>query len=630
MNPLIGLYRFPRGGVYGGESFDYYKQNYKYYDAGRNMYLQNWYTEVTTWEQNPFWLTNMLPSEDQRYRTIANLSLSFKLNDNFTLRARGNGDLILNNYNMKMYAGTVAALTGSSHGANGRYMVDESNSLGLYGDIMLSYQQTFGDFAVNATLGSSITDNRGKSMGIDSYPGGLYNPNLFNSGNIDYNAGSPSLGQYHNQAQSVFFAGQVGYKDWLYLDVTARNDWTSNLAFTKYVDKGFFYPSIGATWLLNESLNLPEWITLGKVRGAWSQVGNGLPSYRSNPLNSVGRAGTIGYNSTAPFNELRPEMTTSIEFGTEWRLFSSRLELDFTYYKTNTRDQLFSLSAPSGSAYTTYYVNAGNIQNQGIELTLSGSPIWTKDFRWKTGINYSLNRNEVLELAEGLGYFTVSGSGSNSYAMRLEVGGSFGDIYGRKFARDEQGNIQYDDKGLPMPDKTDLKKVGNTAPKYTLGWNNTLTYKGFSLYFLIDGRFGGEVLSLTQAELDKYGVSKQTGDDRDRGYVAFDGKNVSNVEGFYNIVGGRDGITEHYVYDATNIRLRELSIGYTFPKKWLVGMPFIQGIDLSLIGRNLFFLKNNAPYDPDGTLSVGNSLQGVDAFGMPSTRSFGFNFKVNF
>ncbi|MDH6358250.1 SusC/RagA family TonB-linked outer membrane protein [Parabacteroides sp. PF5-9] len=629
MNPLVGVYRFPRGGVYGGESFAYYKENYQYMDTGRNMYLQNWYTEPTTFEQNPFWLINKTPNEDERYRTIANLTLSYKINDHFTIQGRGNADFITDNYEMKMYAGTTPSLAG---GTNGRYLVSESNSLSLYGDAMLTYQQSFKDFTVNATIGASIKDDKGKSLGLDSRPGGLYNPNLFTVGNMDLNGGSPSMNKYHAQEQAVFFAGQVGFRDWLFLDVTARNDWTSTLAFTKYKNKGFFYPSVGLTYVINESLELPEFINLGKIRGAWSKVGNGLPRYRSNPLNSVGSGGVISYNSTAPFSELKPEMTTSIEVGTEWRLFGSRLEFDFTYYKTNTKNQLFSLSAPSGSKYTTYYMNAGNIQNQGIEIVLGGSPVWVGDFRWKTGVNFSLNRNKVKELVKELPdyYFNIGGGGSNSYTMRLEEGGSFGDFYGRTFKRDEAGTIQYDDKGLPIPEMKDLMKLGNTSPDFNLGWQNTFTYKDFSLYFLIDGRFGGEVLSLTEAELDKYGVSKITGIDRDRGGVRFDGKVFENVDAFYNKVGGRDGITEHYVYSATNIRLRELSIGYSLPRSIINSIGFIKGANISLIGRNLFFFKNDAPYDPDGSLSVGNSLQGVDVFGMPSSRSFGFNLKVNF
>lgn len=626
LNPLVGLYKFPRGGVQGGESFAYYRDHYQIMNAERNMYLQNWYTAPTSFDQNPYWLTNRLPSDDKRYRTIANLSLSFKLNEYFTIQARGNADFVSDAYEMKMFAGTDTSIAGT----NGRYITDESHDLSVYGDAMLTYQQKFKNFSVNATLGASIKDETGKNIGFDSFGGGLYNPNIFSAGNIDHNNGSPSLNKYHEQEQAIFFAGQVGFKDWLFLDVTARNDWTSTLAYTKYLNKGFFYPSAGLTWVMNEALKMPSWIDLGKIRGAWSKVGNGLPRYRSHPLNGVGRGGVISYNTTAPFDELKPEMTTSVETGTEWRFFGSRLEFDFTYYQTRTKNQLFSLSAPSGSKYTTYYVNAGDIKNEGIEIVLGGTPVMTNDFRWKTSVNFALNRNKVIELAEGLGYFSFGGGGSNSYGMRLEVGGSFGDIYGRKFLRDDNGNYKYDEDGMPMPDKSDLKKIGNTSPDFNLGWQNTFTYKGFTLYFLIDGRFGGDVISLTQAELDKQGVSKVTGDARREGGVRFDGKTIEDVARFYTIVGGRDGITENYIYNATNIRLRELSIGYTLPAKWFATLPVVKGADLSLIGRNLFFFKNDAPYDPDGTLSVGNSLQGVDVFGMPSTRSFGFNLKVNF
>ena len=626
LNPLVGLYRFPRGGVQGGQPFSYYKKEYEIYDASRNMYLQNWHKTPDSFEENPYWIINKTPSTDKRYRTLANLTLSWKFNDYLTLAARGNVDFINDTYEKKMYAGTDASLAQT----NGRFISEMSNSLSVYGDIMLTYNQTFGDFAVNASVGASIKDDSGKNSGFDSYSGGMYNPNLFSLWNIDLNNSSSSLGKYHGQNQAVFFAGQVGFKDWLFLDVTARNDWTSTLAFTDYLHKGFFYPSVGLTWILSDALSLPSWINLGKVRAAWSQVGNGLPSYRSRPLNSVGRSGVISYNTTAPFTKLKPEMTTSLEFGTEWRFFDSRLEVDLTYYKTNTRNQLFSLSAPSGSKYNTYYVNAGNIENKGFEAVVGITPILNNNFSWKTSFNGALNRNKVKELAEGLGYFSFGGGGSNNYGMRLEVGGSFGDLYGRTFQRDESGNIKYDAEGIPIADKGDLQKIGNTSPKFNLGWANTFTWKGITLYLLFDGRFGGDVLSLTNADLDKYGVTKATGKARRDGGVKFDGKTITNVERFYTIVGGRDGVTEYYVSDATNIRLRELSIGYSLPARWLTNVPVVKGADISFIGRNLFFIMNNAPYDPDGALSVGNSLQGVDAFGTPSTRSFGFNIKLTF
>jgi len=185
-------------------------------------------------------------------------------------------------------------------------------------------------------------------------------------------------------------------------------------------------------------------------------------------------------------------------------------------------------------------------------------------------------------------------------------------------------------------DKSDLKKIGNTSPDFNLGWSNTFTYKGFSLYFLIDGRFGGDVLSLTEADLDKQGVSKRSGSDRNNGGISFDGKFLKEneaktfIKDFYSIVGGRDGISEHYIYSGTNIRLRELSVGYTLPRSFFTPNSVVKNVELSLIGRNLFFFKNDAPYDPDGIMSTGNSLQGVDVFGIPSTRSFGFNLKANF
>jgi TonB-linked SusC/RagA family outer membrane protein len=628
LNPLIGLYHFPIGGPTGGESFEYYRDNYSILNPARNLYVQNWYPGgITTMEQSPYWLVRKQESVDVRARTIANLSLSYKINNNLTLQARGNADFISDKYDKKMYAGGHSTFTG----LNGAYLVMEGTDLSLYADILLTYQRQISDFMLNTTLGGSVSDyNVNKSTVNAGGSDGMYYPNIFTMGNMNLAVGTARQEIIRRLSQSAFFAGQLSFRDWLFLDITARNDWTSTLAFTESKWSGFFYPSVGLTWVLNESLQLPAWVTLGKLRGAWSQVGNGLPEYISNPLNTLGSGGNLVFNTKAPFTELKPEKTTSIEVGTEWRLFGSRIEFDFTYYETNTRNQLFTLAAPAGSKYSEYYVNAGNIRNRGIEIILGGSPVLTEDFRWKTSVNYSTNKNKVLELAEGLGYFSFGQLTSNSYLMRLEVGGSFGDFYGYKFLRDESGNISYNNEGLPIGDKSTFQKIGNTAPKFNLGWQNTFTYKDFSLYFLFDGRFGGDVLSLTLADLDRQGVTKATGIDRDNGYVSFDGKQIKNVEGFYSLVGGRDGITEYYVYDATNIRLRELSIGYTLPQKIFKENAVVKSVDVSLVGRNLFFIANNAPYDPDNILSTGNDLQGVDVFAMPTSRSFGINIKANF
>ncbi len=641
MNPLIGLYHFPRGGVEGGKDFNYYKDNYQVMNTGRNIMDQNWYkTSGTDMEQNPYWLINKVPNEDTRYRTIMNLSVKYKFNDLFSIQARGSADYITDKDNTRMYAGTSPILCGMNSagtGTNGRYSYNEKSELSTYGDILFTYQQQFENISINASVGGSINDYNGNGTGFDSYPGTLSIPNVFTMQNITLNAGSLSDWKTHTQSQSVFFTGQIGLKDQLFLDVTARNDWTSTLAFTKYKNKGFFYPSIGLTWLLNETLKLPSWINLGKIRGAWSQVGNGLSAYTSNPLNWVTKNGSIGFNTTAPFADLKPEKTTSIEVGTEWRFFDSRLEFDFTYYKTNTKNQLFTLDAPSGSEFNQYYVNAGDIQNTGVEIMLNATPVMTNNFRWKTGVNFATNKNEAKKLAgEELGYFQFSGGESNNVWSRLEVGGSFGDFYGTTFVRDDNGKIKYDEKGLPEVDKSNAKKLGNSNPDFNLGWSNTITWKDFSLYFLIDGRFGGKVMSLTEADLDQQGVSAATGAARDRGYVMLEGHKIEggndnqNITDFYNLVGGRAGVTEYYTYSATNIRLRELSIGYSLPQTWLAKTGVIKSAQISLVGRNLFFFKNNAPYDPDGMMSTSNRLQGVDVFGMPTNRSIGFNLKVNF
>ena len=438
--------------------------------------------------------------------------------------------------------------------------------------------------------------------------------------------------------QSVFATAQLGWKESLYLDLTARNDWSSTLAYTKH--SSFFYPSVGLSWIINNSLTMPEWINFGKVRGSWSKVGNDLPLFISNPVagsnDLIVAGGAIQTNSKAPFDELKPEMSTSWEVGTEWKFFDYRLDFDFTYYKTNTKNQLFTLPSSAGAAYKYYYVNAGNIQNQGWEIALDATPVMAKDFMWSTTLNFASNRNKIVALHEDLKEFVYGPTSfSSSYAMKLIKGGSIGDVYGKAFVRDASGNIVYETEGnnagLPKVEGDgNTVKVGNSNPKFQLGWNHTLSYKDLSLYFLIDCRYGGKVLSQTQADMDLYGVSEITGKARDNGYVMLEGQRIENVKGFYKIVGGRAGTTEYYMYDATNIRLRELSLSYQLPASWMEKSKVLKKAQVSFIARNLFFFYKKAPFDPDLVLSTGNDNQGIDVYGMPTTRSWGFSLKCEF
>ena len=630
MNPLVGLYRFPRG-----ENLSYYKDHFEAYDEERNLNVQNWHTFTEDFEQNPYWIVNRIQSKETRTRIILSLSANFKINDWLTIQARGNMDYWADKLRQKFYASTATALCG----ANGRYIEMDYQETQMYGDVMAMFKKTWGDFTLDAAIGGSINDRIRNSTRYDSKNASLKFANVFNIANIIMNS-SASIDQKideHRQLQSIFGTAQIGYKEKLFLDLTARNDWASTLAYTEHEKAGFAYPSVGLSILLDKWVKLPEWISFAKLRGAYSKVGNDIPVFVTNSASHISAGGEIQANDAAPFKDMEPEMTHAMEFGTEWRFFQHRLGINLTYYRTNTYNQFFKLPALAGDKYAFRYVNAGNIQNQGWEVTLNGTPILTSDFTWKTSINFSTNKNKIVKLHDELKELVYGPTSfSSSYAMKLVKGGSIGDIYGKAFVRDAAGNIVYetegDYKGLPLVEGDgNTVKVGNANPVFMMGWDHTFSYKGFSLYFLLDWRYGGKVLSQTQAEMDLYGVSEITADARDRGYVMLEGQQIDNVKGFYkNVVGGRAGVTEYYMYDATNLRLREVSLSYNFSKKWIQKTKVLKDVQLSFVARNLCFLYKKAPFDPDLVLSTGNDNQGIEVFGMPTTRSLGFTLKCEF
>ena len=630
MNPLVGLYRFPRG-----EDLSYYKDNYEIYDPERKLGIQNWHTFTEDFEQNPYWIQNRIQSKETRMRSIISLSANLRINSWLTVQARGSVDYISDKMRQKFYASTAPALCG----ANGRYIEMDYQETLIYGDVMAMGKRKWEDFALDVAIGGSINDKNVNSTRYDSKNASLKYANVFNLANIVMN-GSASIDQKidsRRQLQSVFGTAQVGYQDKVFLDLTARNDWASTLAYTSHEKSGFFYPSAGLSFLIDKWIQLPEWISFAKLRGTYSKVGNDIPQFITNSVSHITAGGELQANDAAPFKEMEPEMTHSVEVGTEWRFFQSRLGFNLTYYRTNTHNQFFKLHALAGDMYAYRYVNAGDIQNRGWELTVDATPVLTPDFTWKTSLNFSSNRNKIKELHEELKELVYGPSSfSSSYAMKLVKGGSIGDIYGKAFVRDVEGNIVYqtegDHKGLPAVEgEGNTIKVGNANPRFIMGWNHTFSYKGFSLYFLLDWRYGGKILSQTQAEMDLYGVSQVTALARDRGYVTLEGQQIDNVKGFYkNIVGGRAGVTEYYMYDATNLRLREVSLNYTFPKKWMQKTKVLKDLQLAFVARNLCFLYKKAPFDPDLVLSTGNDNQGIEVFGMPTTRSLGFTVKCEF
>ena len=630
MNPLVGLYRFPRG-----MDITEYKEHFEVWSEERHLNVQNWHAPTEDFEQNPYWIQERITSRDQRTRAIVSLALNLKITNCFSVQARGNVDYVNDKFRQKYYASTAPALAGN----NGRYIDSGNEQVQTYGDVIGTYKGKFSDFSLDVSLGVSISRKKANELRYDSKTASLKFANVFNIANINMNTSAYISEQIDaiREMQSLFITTQIGFRDYLFLDVSARNDWSSTLAYTSRESRGFFYPSIGVSCLMNRVLKLPEQVTSGKVRVAWSKVGNDIPLYITNPVAHVLAGGGIQASDAASFEEMKPEMSLSVEVGTEWKFFDSRLHIDFTYYQTHTKNQFFKLPAKDGDEYAYRYVNAGNIQNTGVELMIEGTPVEIKNFSWKTGINYAFNKNKVVRLHAELPVFQYGPYGfSSSYAMKLKKGGSFGDIYGKAFKRDTDGKILYETdgerQGLPMIEGDgNTVKVGNANPDFTLGWTNTFSWKGLVLSLLVDGRYGGKVLSQTQADMDMYGVTKVTGDARDRGYVMLEGEKITNVKGFYkSIVGGRAGVTEYYMYDATNFRLRELALGYTFPKRWMEATKFFRDVQLAFIARNLFFIYKEAPFDPDLILSTGNDNQAIEVYGMPTTRSMGFSLRVMF
>ncbi len=618
-NPLTGLYFFPRG-----LDFNTYRDDFEVFNPDRNFNVQNWVADRDI-QQNPHWILNRNLNTQTRNRVIASLSAKIKLSDWLDLKLRGNKDKALDNITQQIYASTQATLSD----ANGRYILNRLDNDQTYADAILSANKQFDQLSVNANVGMSHRRVEFAQDNFDSQGADLRFANIFSLQNINQPNANFSQDLTRTKLNAAFASVSLGMNSTYYLDATVRNDWSSSLP-----DQSFLYYSVGGSVVLSELMS-SSGIDFLKVRASYATVGNDVAAYVANARTSnheISSVTGLNVNRVGPIpgTTLEPELSKSIEIGVDLRTFDNRLSLDLAYYKTNTTNQFIRISAPAGSGFSQYLVNAGDVQNSGIEAFLGVDLVRGQDFTWNVGLNAAANANEILELHPALdnGEFFINDAGVNSYAMVIRTGGSFGDIYGRKFARDANGNIIVDG-GVPQPNDGALEFVGNPNPDFMAGLNNTLTYKGVTMRFLIDGRFGGEVMSITEALLDEFGVSQRSADARDAGGVDINGTKV-DAETYYTAVGGRSGITENYVYDATNIRLRELSIGFNLPKSFVESIGFLDNARLSLIGRNLFFITNNAPFDPDVTFSTGVGFQGVDVFSLPSTRSFGFNLSLGF
>ncbi|SFE92870.1 TonB-linked SusC/RagA family outer membrane protein [Sunxiuqinia elliptica] len=624
LNPLTGLYLFPRD-----KDFQSYKDNYEVFNTDRNMYLQNWFVE-DHFQSNPYWVINKEPKTDLSKRLIASATLEYFITDKLKFQARGNVDYAVKSYEQQHAAGSNP----TNVSANGRWQYQKYEDKSVYTDGIFTYQNDFGAFSLDATLGASYQETvLGDGIAVDNGTNDLLYPNEFFFQNLPFNVQVRSIYAGKVIKQGVFGNFQLGFKEMLFLDLSGRNDWASTLAGTG--NDSYFYPAIGLTGIVSEMVTLPDFISFGKVRASSTTVANEVPFNKINPQHSINSGGGVDRNTQQPFRTLKPEMQTSIELGTDWRFFNGRFGFDFTYYHVDSKDQFIPLPAPSGSGYTTYFINAGKIVNKGVELTVNTIPVKTRNFTWNSTFNYSKNNSEVEELVPEFEDKRIDLGSSEGYSTYLLAGGSFYDLYGYKFQRNEQGQIILDEKTGKPQKTTEREYLGNLEPEWSLGWNNSMRYKNVSLSFLINAKVGGKVVSQTESMLDGYGVSKRTGDARDNGGVvainAIQGTTpVTEIDAktYYTTIGDRNGILEAYVYDRTNVRLSQLALTYDFDMTKL-SLP-LKAASVSLVGQNLFFIYKDAPYDPELAMNTGLGSQSLDNFNLPSTRTYGFNLKITF
>lgn len=619
LNPLTGLYFFPRDRDYA-----YYAKNYQVFNAQRNMYLANWFVN-DHFQSNPEWIIHNQPKEDQIRRAIVNTTVDFHLNKNLELQLRGNYDYAVRSHEQKNKAGSNST---NVH-PNGSWEFEKFTDELLYGDAILSYNSIIGSTRINAMIGTSYQKTiYGLGISVSSALDGLIYPNEFYFQNIASNVMVYSTLHSRLIKEAVFGNIQLAYKERIFLEFSGRNDWASSLSETG--NDSYFYPSVGIALIADEIVSLPEFVSFAKLRASYSVVANEVPFNSVNPNSEITPTG-ISINTKKPFTNLKPEMIGSFELGSDIRFLKGRFGFDLTYYRIRSKDQFIALPAPSGSGYTEYFVNAGEVLNSGLELSFASDIVKTKKWLWQSRINYSHNNNKIISLHPDLKN-PISLSDNEGYQLIIQKGGAFGDLYVHKFLYDENGNIRLDKNGNIMKSKN-KEYIGNSNPDWSLGWNNTINYRNFSLSVLFSGKFGGKAISQTEAMLDGYGVSKRTADARDQGGVLInsitpEGKvsSVMDAKKYYTSIGDRNGIKEAYTYDRTNIRLSQASLSYQLS----LPRSRVRNISFSITGQNLLFFYKDAPFDPEITLNTKITDQSLDNFSLPITRTLGGTIKFSF
>ena len=605
---------------------------------------------------NPFWDRYVNYQEDSRNRVFGNMSLSYEFTDWLTVTGRAMTDYYSDRRQERAEIGSVE----EAFYEEAIREVNESNF-----DLIANINKNISDdISFSGFVGGNIRMNnyhRNEARTQD----GLNIPNFFNIAN---SGGNPRVLDYFEEKRvnSLFGSASFGFRDFLYLDVTARNDWSSTLPEG---ENSYFYPSATGSFVFSEIMNT-DWLSLGKLRVGWAQVGNDTDPYRlASTYVPIANYGNFA-NATVPNSlnnaELKPEITTSWEVGGQFGFFNNRINLDATYYDSETRDQIFAVDVSSATGYSSRVVNAGRVTNKGIELMLSTTPVMLDNsFQWDISVNWARNRNQVVELTEDTK--TIRLSSLFGVFVEAKEGEPYGTLTGATIATDPNTGkyiVGTDGRYVEEPEQG---VVGSVLADWTGGLSNTLSFKGFRLSALVDMQKGGSLYSLSHmwgmysgvlagtaannslgnpirndVVLDENGNALpnsggvvldavvQTGTDED-GYPISDGT-INQVA----IDGNRWG-SDHFsrgrasqnVFDATFVKLREVQFGYSLPSSLIEGGPF-SNVTISLVGRNLAILHKNIPHiDPEAAVSSSN-VQGFEGGQLPTERSFGVNVNLKF
>ncbi|WP_163325927.1 SusC/RagA family TonB-linked outer membrane protein [Draconibacterium mangrovi] len=609
---------------------------------------QIWWDDASTPQGNPWWNLQYGKNNDTRDRLIGFMSLAYDFTDWLNAEIKGGTDYYTTKKEEKIHTGGIVRPSGV-YSKN----IDEAFENNFSFLIKAQKDQLVDRLGGFLTLGGNMMHQKSNGMGGNS--GDLVVPNLFSLNNgVD----KPSVSQRYSEKKinSLYGAVQLSWDGYVFVDATLRNDWSS----TMHKDnRSFLYPSVSVSGIITDMItqnggSVPEWLTFAKIRGSYAEVGNDLPPYQLYNTYSIGKSNSPHDQTTAAPGSILydpsvvNELIKSYEAGIDLRFVDNRLGLDFTWYKTNATNQLINLPMDSFSGYQSRKINAGNIQNKGIEIMLTADIFRQKGgFNWTVNANMSKNENKILELADGVEEYSL-GTVDDLKIVAM-VGGNYGEMYGKKMVRVDDEASQYygmvvvDESGLPLKG-SDWEYLGNQQPDWMLGITNMFSYRNVNLSVLLDMKFGGKIFSGTTAFTHSRGTAAATVVNGEREDFVVEGV-VQNEDGSYAVndvavspqdywgrvsATGNLGITDEFTYDASSIRIRNIKLGYTLPSRWFSNIP-INGADISVIGNNIWLIHSDTPgIDPESVIGVGTNAIGMEMGSPPTMKSYTFNVSLKF